>query len=87
MDATVEISMYPLNNQYISIIQDFIDRVSENKQLEVIVNTLSTQIFGEYDEVMRTVQTEIKKSYEKQNQAIFVMKVLHGNLSPSKANG
>ena len=86
MDATVEISMYPLNNQYIPIIQDFIDRVSENKQLEVIVNTLSTQIFGEYDEVMRTVQTEIKKSYEKQNQAIFVMKVLHGNLSPSKAN-
>lgn len=86
MDATVEISMYPLNNQYIPIIQDFIDRVSENKHLEVHVNTLSTQIFGEYDEVMHTVQTEIKKSYEKQNQAIFVMKVLHGNLSPSKIN-
>ena len=86
MQASVEVSMYPLKEDYVPVIQDFIDRVSENSKLEVKVNTLSTQIFGDYDEVMDTVQREIKNSYQKQKQAIFVMKVLNGNLSPSQQN-
>ena len=83
MNVTIEVSMYPLQDGYLDVIQNFIDRVKANEKLEVIVNTLSTQIFGLYDEVMETVQREIKKSYEKESQAIFVMKVLRGNLSPN----
>ncbi|MAX78870.1 MAG: hypothetical protein CL843_01680 [Crocinitomicaceae bacterium] len=83
MNVTIEVSMYPLQDGYLDVIQNFIDRVKANEKLEVIVNTLSTQIFGPYDEVMETVQREIKKSYEKESQAIFVMKVLRGNLSPN----
>jgi hypothetical protein len=48
----------------------------------VITNTLSTQIFGDYDLVMQVLNTEIKRSYEEFGKAIFVCKFLSGDLSP-----
>ena len=82
MKLSVEISKYPLHQDYIPFIKDFIDRLNEHKSLKVITNTLSTQIFGDYDEVMAVLSAEMKRSYEQFGKAIFVCKFLHGDLSP-----
>ncbi|MBH0061380.1 hypothetical protein I6E85_09440 [Pseudoalteromonas sp. NZS71] len=82
MKLSVEISKYPLHQDYIPFIQGFIDRLNEYDDLKVITNTLSTQIFGDYDLVMQVLNTEIRRSYEEFGKAIFVCKFLSGDLSP-----
>jgi len=82
MKLSVEISKYPLNQDYIPFIQDFIDRLNTHDGLKVITNTMSTQVFGDYDLVMSVLNQEIKKSYETFGKAIFVCKFINGDLSP-----
>ena len=82
MQLSVEISLYPLKDEYIPTIQAFIDRVNQHPGLEVITNTMSTQIFGDYDTVMNTLSTEMRISFEKHGKGIFVCKFINGNLSP-----
>ncbi len=80
MDVTVEISKYPLKDEYIKPIKNFIDRINTVEDIVVKTNATSTQIAGEYDHVMKLLQREIKQSYEQFGKSIFVMKVLLGNL-------
>jgi len=76
MDIGVEISLYPLNQQYIPPIQDFIDRLNADPRLRVVTNSMSTQVFGSYDEVMGRLVRELRTSFEHNDKAVFVMKVL-----------
>ncbi|MFY8273497.1 hypothetical protein AAEU32_05180 [Pseudoalteromonas sp. SSDWG2] len=85
MKLSVEISKYPLHQDYIPFIKDFIDRLNAHEGLKVITNTMSTQIFGDYDLVMAVLSREMKRSYEQFGKAVFVCKFLHGDLSPADA--
>ena len=76
MRAAVEISMYPLAGEYIPPIQAFIDRLNTYSELQVLTNTLSTQIWGELDRVMAILGQEMQRSATSGPQLIFVMKVL-----------
>jgi uncharacterized protein YqgV (UPF0045/DUF77 family) len=76
MKIAVEISMYPLTSEYLPAIQGFIDRVKVNENLHVLVNTMSTQILGELEEVFSTLQREIAVSFESGPRAVFVTKFL-----------
>jgi uncharacterized protein YqgV (UPF0045/DUF77 family) len=79
MKISVEISYYPLNDQYLDSIQNFIDNVKINKNLVVRVNGMSTQVFGEYEEVLGTITKEMKASFELPH-SVFVMKVINSDL-------
>lgn len=83
MEISVEISKYPLADDYIPAIKDFIDRLQATEGLSVVGNTMSTQVFGDYDLVMDTLKTEMKKSYEQFGKAIFVCKFIGANLDPA----
>jgi len=83
MKLTVEISKYPLADDYIGPIKGFIDELNKSEQLKIITNTLSTQVFGDYDEVMAALQRCIKWSFERYGKVVFVCKFLHGDLSPA----
>jgi uncharacterized protein YqgV (UPF0045/DUF77 family) len=76
MKIAVEISMYPLSADYLPPIQAFIDRVRANDKLEVLTNTMSTQVLGEIGEVFATLQREIGASFEAGPRAVFVTKFL-----------
>lgn len=76
MDIGVEISLYPLNADYIPPIQDFIDRLNADKRFKVITNSMSTQVFGSYDDIFNVLVREIRKTFETNEKAVFVMKVL-----------
>ncbi|GMG86345.1 hypothetical protein [Biformimicrobium ophioploci] len=82
MKLSVEISKYPLRDEYIPAIQNFIDRLNAHPGLRVLTNTMSTQVFGDYDLVMDVMKAEIRRSYEKFGRAIFVCKFIEGDLSP-----
>jgi len=76
MDIGVEISLYPLHQQYIPPIEDFIARINRDGALRVVTNSMSTQIFGDYDAVMQRLLPELRTTFEHNDKAVFVMKVL-----------
>ncbi len=80
MQTTIEISNYPLTEAYEEQILDFIERVRSHAGIQVKVNATSTHITGAFDMVFELLQQEIRSSYEKYGQMIFVIKVLKGAL-------
>jgi len=80
MKTTVEISNYPLTEAYEAQIIDFIERMKTHADIVVKVNTTSTHLVGDLDVVMSTLNREIKTSFEKYGQMIFVVKILKGAL-------
>ena len=83
MQLSVEISKYPLADDYIPAIKDFIGRLNAIEGLSVVENTLSTQVFGDYDIVMDSLKEEIRRSYDQFGKAIFVCKFVGANLDPA----
>ncbi|HNR21531.1 MAG TPA: hypothetical protein PKL49_00755 [Steroidobacteraceae bacterium] len=76
MDIGVEVSLYPLDREFIPPIQDFIDRINAHAGLRITTNSLSTQIFGAYDEVMAALASELRPTFEGNAKAVFVMKII-----------
>ena len=81
MKASVEISMYPLKETYVPAIVDFIERLNQHKGLIIKTNTMSTQIFGDYDQIMAALTQEMKITFEKEKVAVMVLKVINMDLS------
>jgi uncharacterized protein YqgV (UPF0045/DUF77 family) len=77
MHLRADLSFYPLNADYIPPIKDLIERLQARPEIEVSCNPLSTQIAGDYDEVMRVVAEETKRSFESQH-GILVAKFISG---------
>ena len=76
LEIGVEMSLYPLNADYIPPIQDFIDRLNANGRFKIVTNSMSTQVFGAYDDVMGVLVREMRETFMNNDKAIFVMKVL-----------
>jgi uncharacterized protein YqgV (UPF0045/DUF77 family) len=82
MEIGVEISLYPLDRNFIPPIQAFIDRVNASGRFKVVTNSMSTQIFGNHDEVFAMLTREMRTTFETAGKAVFVMKVLGPLASP-----
>ena len=77
MQVMVELSLYPLVNEYIPPIQNFIDRLNTYEVLSVSTSSTSTQVTGNYADVMSILGAEMQRTYEEVGQAIFVAKFLN----------
>ena len=76
MDIGVEISLYPLAEEYIPPITRFIERLNAHADLKIVTNRMSTQVFGECRRVFDTLALECRRTFEEAGKAVFVMKVL-----------
>jgi uncharacterized protein YqgV (UPF0045/DUF77 family) len=80
MDIGVEISLYPLQADFAAVIHQFLDRVNADGRFRVVSNSMSTQLFGPYDDVLEAVRRELRTTFEScaaegSGKAVFVMKV------------
>lgn len=80
MRVAVDISLYPLADDFIPPIKDVIERLNANSSVEVATNKMSTQIRGEYDVVMAALNQEIKKTFDQCPKAVFAIKILNNPL-------
>ncbi len=80
MRVAVDISLYPLADDFIPPIKDVIERLNANSSVEVVTNTMSTQIRGDYDVVMAALNQEIKKTFDQCPKAVFAIKILNNPL-------
>lgn len=76
MDIAVEISLYPLDQDFIPPIQDFIDRLNRHAGLQVTTNHLSTQVFGDHDRIFEVLRQEMAGTFASGAKAIFVTKFI-----------
>jgi len=77
MKVAVDISLYPLDADFIPPIKDVIDRLNAREGLEVWTNAMSTQVVGEFEDVMDALKVEIGSTFEQIPKGVFVMKMLN----------
>lgn len=75
MRISVEITFSPLQDDYRDRVIDFIKRL-RTSGLVVKENALSTQVYGEYDKVMKILSDEIKTSFETIGMGLFYVKIV-----------
>jgi uncharacterized protein YqgV (UPF0045/DUF77 family) len=80
MKTSVEISYYPLDQEFVPPIREFILRMNQYDGITARTNGMSTQLFGEYDILMPALVSEIRKSFENPH-SVFVMKVINADLN------
>jgi len=83
MQIAVDISLYPLDAQYIPPIKDFIERLNRRAGLRVETNAMSTQVAGEHETVFAALAEETRLTFEADTRAVFVLKVLGGGSAPT----
>ena len=81
MHVAVDISLYPLNGEYVPPIKDFIARLHAHTGLEIATNAMSTQVRGDYAVVMAALTAEMGATLAGPDRAVFVMKVLGGTVT------
>ncbi len=83
MKISVELSLYPLDDNFLSIIQDIVKKLNSDQRVQCYTNTMSTQIFGEFDNVMTALNESIKYSFENYGKQVFVAKFLNSDVEPA----
>lgn len=80
MKISVELTLTPLQDEYEPAIINFIKRL-RNSGLTVLENPLSTQVYGDYDEVMNLLQKEVKVALEAVERGLIYMKIVKSDRS------
>ena len=64
MKISIDISYYPLNQNFREPIKAFIADLQSKENISVRTNSMSTQVFGEFDDAMKAVNECIKNAFE-----------------------
>ncbi|SDR82241.1 hypothetical protein SAMN04515667_0762 [Formosa sp. Hel1_31_208] len=75
MNISVELTLSPLQDEYEPAIIHFIKQLRASN-LNVLENPLSTQVYGDYDEVMKLLTVEIKEAFQLIENGLLHMKVV-----------
>ncbi len=79
MEISVDISLYPLQEAFVEPILAFIDAVEKAENIDVVRNSLSTQVFGDYHLVMPLLEKEIFNVLDVIPDSVFVLKIVGRN--------
>jgi len=77
MQVAVDISLYPLDENFIPPIKDVIARLSRHEGIVVECNRMSTQLRGDFDVVMPALTDEIRTTFNDVPKAVFAIKILN----------
>jgi uncharacterized protein YqgV (UPF0045/DUF77 family) len=77
MQVAVDLSLYPLDEDFIPPIKNVIERLGQHAGVEVEHNRMSTQLRGEFDVVMLALTNELRTTFEDVPKAVFAIKILN----------
>lgn len=75
MKISVELTLSPLQDDFETPIIAFIKKLRESG-FKVLENPLSTQVYGDYDEVMTMLKTEIKDAFKMMEIGLLYIKIV-----------
>ena len=79
MQISIEISLYPLNENFTSLIDNFISCLKMYDSIEVRTNNMSTQLFGEFDDLIKILRVEMEETFKNQTNSVFNLKIVNGD--------
>ena len=79
MQVSIDVSLYLLNEKFISSIDDFISGLKKYDNIEVRTNSMSTQLFGEFDDLMSILKVEIEKTFRSEFNSALNLKIGNGD--------
>ena len=82
MRISIELSFYPLAEEFKPPIKEVINKLQSYPAVEVHANRMSTQLFGEFKAVTTALNTTMQWSFEQFGQAVFVAKIMNADRSP-----
>ncbi len=80
MNISVELTFSPLQNDFEDHIIGFIKKLRASG-LTVLENPLSTQVYGDYDAVMKVLNEEIKTAFELMDKGLLYLKIVKSDRS------
>ncbi|MCB0635809.1 MAG: hypothetical protein KDC54_04300 [Lewinella sp.] len=84
LQASAEISLYPLTTDYTHAVLDFIQRLKTHEGLRIVTNDLSTQVTGDYDLLMEALNQEMRETFHRGRISSFVIKILNTSIEPGR---
>jgi uncharacterized protein YqgV (UPF0045/DUF77 family) len=78
MQVTIDISMYPMKEDFIPPIKGFIKTINTYSNLKIKTFPTSTVVQGEYHHAMNSVKETILVCQKDFNNAVYVIKVIPG---------
>ncbi|WP_404366981.1 YkoF family thiamine/hydroxymethylpyrimidine-binding protein [Marinobacter sp.] len=81
MFLSAQISYYPLEEDFKEPVREVIEKL-EHSNIEVHPDRMSTQLFGDYDEVMKVINDAMKWSFENHGKSVFVATFHEGDRRP-----
>jgi uncharacterized protein YqgV (UPF0045/DUF77 family) len=82
VDIGVEISLYPLDADFVPPIREFIAALNADGRVKVVTSSMSTEVFGKYEDVFDILARELRGTFERERKSVFVLKVV-GPLGPT----
>ena len=76
MILSVELTLYPFQESYISPIKKTIERLNSYEGIRVQTFPTATIIMGDYDRVMDVMSKTVAWSYEEFGRCVFIAKFL-----------
>lgn len=80
MKISVELTLTPIQDDYEPSIINFIKNLRDSG-LTVKENPLSTQVYGDYDQVMSLLKTEMKIALEAVERGLMFIKIVKSDRS------
>ena len=80
MKISIELTLTPLQDDYEMYIKNFIKELRKSN-FKVIENSLSTQIYGDYDQLTKFLIPIIKNNFKDQKNVVLQMKIFKGDRS------
>lgn len=80
MRITVELSLYPLQADFVGPITDFIRELRREPDIEMVTNQLSTQLRGEFAAVMGAVTRCTQAAMAHVHPVVLVAKIVNADL-------
>ena len=80
MKISVELTLTPLKSDYVITIKHFTKSL-RNTGFKVIENPLSTQLYGDYDQVMSSLLPLVKSTFEQEDAVMLHLKLVKGDRS------
>lgn len=79
--TAVEISLYPLQDNYLEVIRWFIQQLDGHPGIERHTNGMSTQLQGPHDTLFALLAEASAAAYRKFGRAVFVCKFIPGGVN------
>lgn len=80
MNISVELTFSPLQDDFEDHIIGFIKKLRDSG-LTILENPLSTQVYGDYDVVMKLLNQEIKTAFKLMDKGLLYLKIVKSDRS------